>query len=172
MLIKLINLIVAMLAWSAIPDKLSFQMQHCSLQSINTHVSWTQDWQKKSSSNNLETFNVWHNAQRSILVGAFGNQALSNGENNPQLLEHGSEWKMAKLFKHCLSVSVKLQSGLLHATLSIWRPLSRVPSGCNSLKRLPKLLGRSQLGPNCWGGDNCAQHIRDQSTGSTILGMI
>ena len=57
MLIKLINLIVAMLAWSAIPDKLSFQMQHCSLQSINTHVSWTQDWQKKSSSNNLETFN-------------------------------------------------------------------------------------------------------------------
>lgn len=119
--------IVAMLACLAIPEKLSFQPQHCSLQSINQPLMsvGVKIGKRKEHQTifKLLTFStVWRNAQRSILFGAFGNQALSNGENNSQLLEPGLEWEMANLFKHCLSVSVKLRSGLLHATLSIWRP--------------------------------------------------
>ena len=110
----------------AIPEKLSFQ--HWSLQSINYSCQLMsrlakQKYIKQSCKFSFSFFSaVWHNAQQSILFGIFGNQAPSNVQHNSQLLEDGSEWKMANLFKHCLSVSVKLLSGLLHATLSIWRP--------------------------------------------------
>ena len=113
----------------AIPEKLSFQ--HWSLQSINYSVLMSVEvkiGKTKVHQTILQIFilnffsAVWHNAQQSILFGIFGNQAPSNVQHNSQLLKDGSEWKMANLFKHCLSVSVKLLSGLLHATLSIWRP--------------------------------------------------
>ena len=124
MLINWINALLQMLGnpWEIIIPTLVTAINQL-LMSVDVKIGKTKVHQTILQIFILNFFSaVWHNAQQSTLFGIFGNQAPSNVQHNSQLLKDGSEWKMANLFKHCLSVSVKLLSGLLHATLSIWRP--------------------------------------------------